>query len=219
MNRPHDIPRLIGDAQAALADFDGRGVFAHREVIAGLPNVRWNRAVHVSSRGGRVRGAGEFPRLVDALSPSLDVPATEVQQPEPDQQSRHERALSERSRERDGAFGERDRVLPLADPGRVLISTSAVHTRKSGERASSAKAGEMQTSFLGVSGEPAGASLTPVRGPRDPEVFSSVDSAIAIARRRFHAPDRSAPSTGSGVAAHGARANSPGSLFAIATAN
>ncbi len=138
----------------------------------------------------------------------LHVAATEIQQPEPDEQARHQRALSERSRQRDRAFGERDGVLPLADPGRVLdLYFRRPHAEErrassSAMRCASARCRRASSAFPVRPPSIANAQCADHATPRF--FLPSIPRARSRARRS-RAPDRPGRSTGRGAAARDER--------------
>src|SRR5690242_20934590 len=98
MNRPHDVAGLVRDLETVLPNADCLLVVLHREVIGGAPGVRGDDGMHVATDPFASR-ARELPSLVDAGLPCLDVPATEIQQAEPDEEPWDKCALT-RSEER-----------------------------------------------------------------------------------------------------------------------
>src|SRR5690349_17830882 len=120
MDRPHDVARRVRDAESQLADANRLRVFTHREMIRRPPDVRRDNREDVAHGAVRLTRTGQFPRLVDAGFALLNVTATKVYEPDPNEEPRQQRPLSKRTGHLDGAVAERHGVLPITDACEIL---------------------------------------------------------------------------------------------------
>src|SRR5512146_429770 len=114
VNRPDYVPRSVGDAKTAFADADCIGILTDREMVRGAADMRRHDVVHVAHGVGDVARARQRPRFVHARLAAIDLAASEVEKPEPDEEPWQQRALAQRARKVDRPFGERYGVIPIA---------------------------------------------------------------------------------------------------------